>query len=366
MDDRALRFSECFSIIPLSNIEKEVNVESVFLQHLFDNVPQLLFEVTEKCNFQCEYCGYGENYLQPDLRPLHSARYMRWSTAKTLIDYYLAIWRMQAPIKRRIVVGFYGGEPLLNIRLIKQIVDYLTINNPGNIDYSWIMTTNGALIRKHIDYLIEHQFSINISIDGDEITNSFRVFKNGKQTYPLVIKNIDYLYENHRDYFKEHISIQSVIHKQASIDVVAFFWERYGIITRIIELSKSNLRNSAFINNIYRDVKEDLNRTFENSPNRFSQMGIQSPVENHILAILKSFTAYCYDSYMDFFEKNRKRIFESGTCLPFFSRLFLTATGYIFPCEKVNFQYPLGIIDHNDIAIDLNQLQNYTLRFSPV
>ena len=211
-ENQVFRIAPCFSIIP--KIRTNQNDGSIIkadaIHHLFEHTPQIVFEVTEKCNFDCAYCGYGENYKQPQLRPLHSNRFMKWETAKAVLDYYLDVWRRH-DCATMIRIGFYGGEPLLNYSLIKQIVNYLKDNKPYHISFGWFITTNGSLLKKYSSFLIENDFSIAVSIDGDAVANSLRIRHNGEPTYSVVMDNIDYLYHNYSDFFRKSISFQSVI-----------------------------------------------------------------------------------------------------------------------------------------------------------
>jgi len=80
---------------------------------------QVTFQVTKDCNLRCAYCQYNNNYSsQWNL----TNEYMSFETAKRTLDYFYEL------VKHRPVKGFrlcfYGGEPLLALNLIKQIVGY--------------------------------------------------------------------------------------------------------------------------------------------------------------------------------------------------------------------------------------------------
>ena len=89
------------------------------------NLKNLVFEVTEKCCLACKYCGLSDRlYDQHDQR---FARDLNFEKAKHLIDYLSDLWKRQTPAGTSFpfVIGFYGGEPLLNMHLIRQIVEYV-------------------------------------------------------------------------------------------------------------------------------------------------------------------------------------------------------------------------------------------------
>ena len=53
------------------------------------NLKQITFEVTDACNLQCQYCGYGDLYFGYDKREL---KYMTFDQAKLILDYLVNIW----------------------------------------------------------------------------------------------------------------------------------------------------------------------------------------------------------------------------------------------------------------------------------
>ena len=332
------------------------------VKELFEDTPQLIFEVTEGCNFACKYCGYGDNYIQSAIRPLHANRDMQWDTAQTVLDMYLSIWRKTEYHNRNIIISFYGGEPLLNFPLIKQIVNYVKDNKPEIINIHYQMTTNGYLVKKYLSFLVENDFKIDVSLDGDQIANSYRRFMNGKETFSIVKSNLDYIQNSFPEYFKNNLSFQSVLNKNSSIiDVLSFFKKEYNTTSEIIEMSKKNLCKGSLIPELFRNVKRDIESSFRENPKEFSELNLASPTENNVRTCIKRVIQYNYETYLDFFQmgdagSSPKRI--SMTCHPFTSRIFVSSTGYLFPCEKTSFKYPLGQIKDKKIDIDYNKISN--------
>lgn len=153
-------------------------------------VRTLTFQVTDDCNLCCSYC-YQIN---------KGKRRMKIETAKKLIDYLLD----STPENNKyinyentpaIIVDFIGGEPLLEIDLIDQIVDYFieqTIirNHPWREFYMINIGTNGVLyfddrvqkfISKH-----DKKVSISITVDGNKrLHDACRIFHDGSGSYDL-------------------------------------------------------------------------------------------------------------------------------------------------------------------------------------
>ena len=88
------------------------------------NLKQVLFEVTDSCNLKCKYCVYGDFYTGYEGG---TSRMMSFHNAKAVIDFLINIWNTGVPQAEKPFVGFgfYGGEPLLNFKLIKQIIEYV-------------------------------------------------------------------------------------------------------------------------------------------------------------------------------------------------------------------------------------------------
>ena len=90
------------------------------LEYYLDrNLSLLTLQITQDCNLRCSYCPYTGN---DDANRLHKKKYMGIDLAKKAIDYLYA----HSIDSEKIVIGFYGGEPLLDFESIKLTVDYAT------------------------------------------------------------------------------------------------------------------------------------------------------------------------------------------------------------------------------------------------
>ena len=96
---------------------------------LENKLGQITFEVTQKCNLRCDYCIYQEE--NPKFRDFSQHGDMSFEIAKKVIDYSLD------KMKDEFYITFYGGEPLLNFKLIKQCIEYVkSLNLSNTIMYS--------------------------------------------------------------------------------------------------------------------------------------------------------------------------------------------------------------------------------------
>ena len=217
-------------------LKKEYIIEAV--QHL----RQLVFEVTDRCNLKCKYCGYGELYCSYDER---KSRDISLIKAKGLLDYLAGFWReLYTDIDpHRVSIGFYGGEPLLNVPFIKEIQNHISENYSGFVIPEYNMTTNAMLLDRYMDYLVENNFSLLISLDGDEEGQSYRVDHRGRNSFSTVIRNVFLLRDKYPEYFKKRVSFNAVLHnKNSTQGLYDFFKNNIGKLPMISELNNSGIR----------------------------------------------------------------------------------------------------------------------------
>lgn len=65
------------------------------------------------------------------------------------------------------------------------------------------MTTNAVLLHKYKRFIVEHNFSLLISLDGNETHNMLRVKADGSPSFKTVFNNIKELQQEYQDYFQK-------------------------------------------------------------------------------------------------------------------------------------------------------------------
>lgn len=150
------------------NIRKKIRGEQML------NVPKLVvLNLTTDCNLRCKYCyaGAGEKKF-----------YMPNETAIKVVKELKEI-NGDGQIK----ILFHGGEPLMCLDVIKQVVSYCEANyKPDDVDY-YIQTNCVLLDDQTILYLKEKNIKLSISIDGcDELTNGCRILPNGQNSFSIL------------------------------------------------------------------------------------------------------------------------------------------------------------------------------------
>ena len=175
----------------LSEYEKQVikDIEEVVRKKREETTKALSFEppnpimmvlmVSQTCNLACKYCyAHSGTYNTPGL--------MKFEIGKMALDVAdeLGITNIQ----------FYGGEPLMNFRLIEKLIEYA--DNAG-YTFKYGIITNGTLITEEIaEFFKQHEFDVTISIDGPkEINDINRVYPDDTGTHDDIIRAIDLLNE---------------------------------------------------------------------------------------------------------------------------------------------------------------------------
>lgn len=198
-----------------------IKLSSKDIEYNLVHLPRLVFEVTDACNLRCKYCGYADLYEGYDERENVKFPFQK---AKLIIDYLHSIWRKHqcAGVVSPISIGFYGGEPLLNVPFIKQVISYLEGLMPVGKSYYYNMTTNAMLLNKYMDFLAEKKIQLFISLDGDKEGQSYRVDAAGRNSFDQVFKNINLLRNKYPDYFNKYVRFNSVLHNKNSVEKIFY------------------------------------------------------------------------------------------------------------------------------------------------
>ena len=154
----------------------------------------LVLNVTNSCNLACRYCyEYGDDRLAK----AETASVMNEEVARQSVDLLFA----QSKKNQRLQLTFFGGETLLNFKVIHPTVAYArkrAAEEGQFIDFS--LTTNATLLTPAIvQWLAENNIGVTVSIDGPkEFQDGMRVYKAGMGSYDVVAPRIQELLRVHR------------------------------------------------------------------------------------------------------------------------------------------------------------------------
>ncbi len=153
-------------------------------------VKAICLNVAHACNMKCEYCfaAQGDFGMKPALMALE--------TAKQAMDFLL---KNSGQVKN-LEVDFFGGEPLLVADMLKDLVAFCREREKETGKrFNFTLTTNAALLEDDIiDWVIENNISVILSLDGRKTTNDCcRLLNNGEGTYDLIVPRIQKLVARH-------------------------------------------------------------------------------------------------------------------------------------------------------------------------
>jgi uncharacterized protein len=151
----------------------------------------IVLNVNTGCNLGCRYC-YKEDLAVPA-----RGERMSFEVAARSVDLLLK----QAAARSRVGIVFFGGEPLTNVPLIRQVVEYALARSRAEektVDFS--LTTNATLLTPElIEYFDAHRFGISVSIDGPRaVHDRNRRTVGDRGTYDVVARKVRMLLERYR------------------------------------------------------------------------------------------------------------------------------------------------------------------------
>lgn len=132
---------------------------------------------------------------------------------------------------------FFGGEPLINFKLIKEVVQRAKQLYSGKILF--LMTTNASLLTNDkIDFLMENDFYLTISLNGDKQEHDrMRVYSNGRGTYDDIIKKLYLIREKNIDYYIKNLSIINVYDTGTDMQNLRGFYKEGILQNKLAKLS---------------------------------------------------------------------------------------------------------------------------------
>ncbi|UOO37174.1 thioether cross-link-forming SCIFF peptide maturase [Oscillospiraceae bacterium CM] len=143
-------------------------------------IKALCLHVSHACNLACAYCFAGAG------RYHGASALMNFNVGKRAIDFLVE----QSGARRNLEVDFFGGEPLLNWDVVKQIVAYArSLEQVAGKNFRFTLTTNGVLIDDDvIDFCNREMHNVVLSLDGRKETHDrFRKSPDGGGSYDTVV-----------------------------------------------------------------------------------------------------------------------------------------------------------------------------------
>ena len=201
-------------------------------------VKALCLHIAHDCNLACRYCfaEEGEYHGRREL--------MSFEVGKKALDFLIA----NSGNRRNLEVDFFGGEPLMNWQVVKDLVAYGREQEKlHDKKFRFTLTTNGVLLNGEVmEFANREMGNVVLSIDGrKEVNDHMRPFRNGKGSYDLIVpkfqkfaesRNQDKYYvrgtftHNNLDFSQDVLHLADLGFKQISVEpVVAQDTDDYAI-----------------------------------------------------------------------------------------------------------------------------------------
>jgi uncharacterized protein len=171
-------------------------------------IRNLVLHVAHACNLACGYC-----YAEQGLYKGGKATLMTEERAREYVDW---LFLQVEPETRQIGITFFGGEPLLNLPVVKAAAARAkekAAETGRSVRFS--MTTNGTLVTAEVvDFLEEIKCQVTVSLDAvGRVNDRLRPFHDGRGSYELILEKI-------RPLLDRHLAVARVTVTRQNLDVV--------------------------------------------------------------------------------------------------------------------------------------------------
>ncbi len=306
-------------------------------EKLENNLSHLVLEVTQNCNFRCRYCVYSGSYKH---ERTHSPVNMSEEVALKALEFL----RKRSRDENTIRIGFYGGEPLLNFKLIKFIVLRASkIFKDKKVRFS--LTTNGALLKDHIiEYLVDHKIFTFVSIDGpEEVHDRYRVDLRGNGTFKNIVTNLKNFKKRFPEFYNKHVGFVTVLSPPFQLKKVLEFFNNWELKTDAPHfITLVDPVNTDFYTTY---MKPEDREKYKSEYRALAREELERFIKTGEPGKFSDFLIYLKD-LINFHNRKMGKIgstlFLSGFCIPGHDRVFVTPDGSLYPCEKVHTHFKIG------------------------
>ena len=201
-------------------------------------VKALCLHIAHDCNLACRYCFAEEGEY-------HGRRaIMSYEVGKQALDFLIE----NSGNRRNLEVDFFGGEPLMNWQVVKDLVVYgRELEKKHDKKFRFTLTTNGVLLNEEVmEFANKEMSNVVLSIDGrKEVHDFMRPFRKGKGSYEMILPRFQKLAESRNqeryyvrgtftrhnlDFSKDVLHLADLGFKQISVEpVVALPEEEYAL-----------------------------------------------------------------------------------------------------------------------------------------
>jgi len=328
-----------------------------FQEFDYSDLKTVTFEVTQRCNLRCKYCINGDMYNHDENDYTDN---LSFEKAKAVIDFLIDKIQGGSSVKSKITFGFYGGEPLLQIDLIKEIVEYINKNVSPITPIDFTMTTNGLLLKEHIDFIVNNNFLLLVSFDGNRKHSEYRIPIGEEKLFSKLYNNIKFIQKEYPSYFKERITFNTVLHDKTELaPILEFFKNEFEKLPLLSELSGEGIKDQDMFRKMYKSSDDEVEAiadeiSYSDYMKISPRVSFSNKFFDNLLIARNIRSLHAIDV-----QAAPNEQLTSGTCMPFSFKLFVSATGKLYPCERVGYRYSFGYInEQQQVIVDLKAINN--------
>ncbi len=180
IDDIKAIYEELYNLFEMGQLFSSDDYEQFSDMMVKAPVKAMCLNIAHDCNLRCEYCfaskgGYGGHRML-----------MPFEVGKKAIDFLIE----HSGTRHNLELDFFGGEPLMNFDVVKQVVEYArSIEKQHNKNFRFTITTNGLLLTDDkIEFINKEMSNVVLSLDGRKnINDKLRLTLNNKGSYDAII-----------------------------------------------------------------------------------------------------------------------------------------------------------------------------------
>ncbi len=300
---------------------------------------KLIIGLTHTCNLRCRYCIYSGNYQD---ERTHEGKHMSRETADKIVETFFVKRKEDHPK----LVSFYGGEPFTNFPIITRIVEKVSSLTD---DVAYSVTTNGILLKNEemLDFVVKHNFIVNISFDGP-VQETMRVDEKGRGTFHDIMELVEHISKKYPEFFKTSLGFNVTVTPATNLpETVEFFNTNPLFKGKSLNIIRHYDPDNVFCR------KYDLEEHEKTLRDEFEAMrkGFPEAYRKNL-----PFNNGCYLQSMA--KMNQRPMGKSdhlpinSCCYPGMNALFVDIDGTVSSCERTE-HAPIGHMDSKPVDPDV-------------
>jgi len=312
-----------------------------YIDQMQNQLQAIVLEVTQECTLRCEYCIYSGNY---EGSRTHSSICMTKETVKQALDFY----KDHSTGKNEAHVTLYGGEALLRFEVVRYAVAYAK-ELFRNKKLSIRLSSNGTTLNDSvIAWLLENpEVAVNVTVNGN-LHDTYRKFPDGTGSLDVILRNMHKIRDNHPGLWDRINFLANIVTVQELLDLRTFYQKRIGkppvlitgiiaeggnaVIQKILE-EKDDAAAKAIAKDLYIQKTDPYVKPYYHG-------GVTSVCARRV-------------------EEQAETYINASCCMPFTECLYVSATGKLGICEKVECPSGFGNLESGvDLTLAQNLLDN--------